>query len=159
MKKLKLYLDTSVISHLKQDDVPDKMADTLQLWEEIKAGLYEIYISNITITEIMDSPIDKRITMLEYLALINYNVIDINDEMRYYASKLNETGILSDKHYDDCLHIACAVICDCDYLLSWNFKHIVKVKTINGVRSINATLGYKGIDIFPPNLLIKGDEE
>ena len=25
MKKLKLYLDTSVISHLKQDDAPEKM--------------------------------------------------------------------------------------------------------------------------------------
>lgn len=159
MKKLKIYLDTSVISHLKQDDVPEKMQDTLKLWDDIKTGVYDIVISNITVNEIMDSPVEKRNIMLEYLAEIEYNVITIDDEMRYYAVKLNETGILSEKHYDDCLHIACAVITDCDYLLSWNFKHIVKVKTINGVRSINALLGYKGIDIFPPNLLINGDDE
>lgn len=29
MKKLKVYLDTSVISHLTQEDVPEKMADTI----------------------------------------------------------------------------------------------------------------------------------
>lgn len=28
MRKLKVYLDTSVISHLLQEDVPEKMADT-----------------------------------------------------------------------------------------------------------------------------------
>lgn len=27
MRKLKVYLDTSVISHLMQEDVPEKMAD------------------------------------------------------------------------------------------------------------------------------------
>ena len=33
MRKLKVYLDTSVISHLAQEDVPEKMTDTLKLWE------------------------------------------------------------------------------------------------------------------------------
>ncbi len=33
MEKLKVYLDTSVISHLLQEDVSEKMADTRQLWE------------------------------------------------------------------------------------------------------------------------------
>lgn len=33
MNKLKVYLDTSVISHLMQDDVPEKMADTKRLWK------------------------------------------------------------------------------------------------------------------------------
>ena len=28
MEKLKVYLDTSVVSHLLQEDVPEKMADT-----------------------------------------------------------------------------------------------------------------------------------
>lgn len=32
MEKLKVYLDTSVISHLMQEDVPEKMSDGT-LWE------------------------------------------------------------------------------------------------------------------------------
>lgn len=31
MRKLKVYLDTSVISHLQQEDVPEKMRETLEL--------------------------------------------------------------------------------------------------------------------------------
>ena len=41
MKKLRLYLDTSVVSHLDASDVPDKEADTKMLWERIKAGEFE----------------------------------------------------------------------------------------------------------------------
>ena len=36
MIKLKIYLDTSVISHLQQEDVPEKMQETLELWEQFK---------------------------------------------------------------------------------------------------------------------------
>ena len=52
MKKLKIYLDTSVISHLHQDDVPEKMADTLKLWDEIKQEKYDVYLSDTTLEEI-----------------------------------------------------------------------------------------------------------
>jgi hypothetical protein len=33
MKKLRIYLDTSVVSHLKHEDTPDKMNDTVELWD------------------------------------------------------------------------------------------------------------------------------
>ena len=35
-RKLKVYLDTSVVSHLWQIDAPEKMQETLALWEEFK---------------------------------------------------------------------------------------------------------------------------
>ena len=44
MKKQRIYLDTSVISHLDQQDAADNMDDTLLLWEEIKQGFYGVYL-------------------------------------------------------------------------------------------------------------------
>lgn len=38
MRRQKIYLDTSVISYLYQEDAPEKMKDTLKLWEVIKRG-------------------------------------------------------------------------------------------------------------------------
>jgi len=35
VKKTKIYLDTSVISHLTALDAPEKREDTLRLWEKI----------------------------------------------------------------------------------------------------------------------------
>lgn len=47
MGKLKVYLDTSVISHLLQKDGPEKMADTRQLWKMFKDGKYDVYLSTV----------------------------------------------------------------------------------------------------------------
>jgi len=155
MRKQKIYLDTSVVSHLNQTDAPDKMNDTLVLWEEIKQGSYEVFISEVGMNEIIANNEPKQSTLLRYLSEIDYTFVHLTDEIRLYADKVVETGIMSDKHYDDCLHIACAVINECNMLLSWNFKHIVRVKTVNGVKMVNAMLGYKEIGIFSPNMLVE----
>ncbi len=47
MKKLKIYLDTSVISHLQADDVPEKMAITHKFWNDVKSEDYDVYISEV----------------------------------------------------------------------------------------------------------------
>ena len=38
MPKWTVYLDTSVISHLLQEDVSENMADTRKSWEILKDG-------------------------------------------------------------------------------------------------------------------------
>jgi len=155
MRKQKIYLDTSVVSHLNQTDALDKMNDTLALWEEIKQGKYEVFISEVGMNEIIANYEPKQSTLLRYLSEIDYTFVYLTDEIRAYADKVVATEIMSDKHYDDCLHIACAVINECNMLLSWNFKHIVRVKTVNGVKMVNAMLGYKEIGIFSPNMLVE----
>jgi len=45
----------------------------------------------------------------------------------------------------NCLHIAYAVVNDCDVVLSWNFDDIVCDKTRNRVKLVNATSRYKEI--------------
>jgi len=52
MKKLKLYLDTSTISHLFANDTPYKMEDTNLLWVDLIKGKYDIFISPVVINEI-----------------------------------------------------------------------------------------------------------
>ena len=41
MRKIKIYLDTSVISHLLQEDVPEKMNETIEK-EKMDAPLIKI---------------------------------------------------------------------------------------------------------------------
>ena len=50
----------------------------------------------------------------------------------------------------NCLHIALATIKRADYLISWNFKHIVNVLRIRGYNSINIKNGYKELEIRSP---------
>jgi len=52
MKKLKLYLETSVWSYYYTINLPDKMEDTRLFFETVKSGKYDIYISNSVYREI-----------------------------------------------------------------------------------------------------------
>ena len=52
MNKIKIYLDTSVISYLDQKDAPEQMKETQEVWELLKKDLYEIYISDVVVYEI-----------------------------------------------------------------------------------------------------------
>ena len=154
MKKLKLYLDTSVISHLKQDDVPDKMADTLQLWEEIKAGLYEVVISDVTIEEVGRCSEPKYSFLFDKLSELDYIQADETPESLQLARDYIQYGVLTPKSFDDCRHIAIATMNECDIIASWNFKHFVNIKTITKVQGINKLLGYEEINILPPTMLL-----
>ena len=88
MKKLKIYLDTSVISHLDQQDAPEKMADTLKLWEDIKLGLYDVCISDVALDEIYKCSQTKLATLEKYLAEIEYNYVIADNEVLELAEYL-----------------------------------------------------------------------
>ena len=158
MRKPKIYLDTSVISHLLAEETPEKMNDTILLWEEIKQGKFDVVLSSITIQEMTKCSEPKRSIMFEYLNGIDFTLLEITPDAEYLANEIIRQGILTHKSMDDCTHIACAVINNCDMIVSWNFKHIVNVKTINGVRAISLLNRYHTIDIYAPNMLLERGE-
>lgn len=157
IEKLKIYLDTSVISYLLQEDVPDKMDNTIQLWQLFKEDKYDIYISNVTLEEIAECPEPKRSQLFLYLDEISYTVIEVTENMLSVAEQLITMKILPPKCYDDCQHIAAAVEYGCDCIVSWNFKHIVNIRTIRGVRAITNLKGYKPIEILNPTVLLESE--
>ena len=158
MGKLKVYLDTSVISHLLQEDVPEKMADTRQLWEMFCSNRYDVYLSTVTLEELKGCSEPKQSQLFDYLGQIDYTLIQINDKIEEIALQIIEMGILTKKSYDDCQHIAAAIISECDCIISWNFKHIVNIKTIRGVRAITNLKGHKPIEILNPSVFLEGEE-
>ena len=157
-EKLKIYLDTSVISYLAQEDVPEKMSNTIKLWEIFKSEKYDLYLSTVTLQEIEDCPEPKRSILYQYLSEIKYTVINIRQMVSDIARQLIEMRILPPKSYDDCQHIAAAVEAGCDCIVSRNFKHIVNIKTIRGVRAITNLKGYKPIEILNPSVLLESEE-
>lgn len=159
MRKLRVYLDTSVISHLEQEDVPDKMEQTRKVWEIFKTGKYEVVISDLVLVEINECKEPKRSVLKEYLAQINYERVNITEETEEIAHEIINEGILNNKSFDDCLHISSAILNDCNIIVSWNFKHMVNVDTINGIRRITFAKRYNNIDIYAPYVLLTEKEE
>ena len=159
MRKLKLYLDTSTISHLFAEDTPDKMSDTHILWRDLISGKYDILISPVVIDEIRKCPEPRQTMMFERLNQIKFQVLKETNEVFSLADEYIKGGVLREKSRDDCLHIAYAVVYSCDAIVSWNFKHLVNFKTINKVRVVNTIHMYKEIGIISPTMLIEEDTE
>lgn len=80
-RKLKVYLDTSVISYLQQEDAPERMKDTLALWKQFEAEKYDIYLSQVTLDEVGECREPKRTTLFEYLSRISYTKLEITNEV------------------------------------------------------------------------------
>lgn len=159
MNKLKIYLDTSVISYLDQQDSPEQMKETQGVWNLFIKGRYEIYISDVVVYEINKCGIEKRETLLAYLDQIEYTIIETDESTVELAEKFIDFGFLKRKNYDDCRHIAAAILAGCDFIISWNFKHIVNVKTIRGIKAITTYEGYKDLLIYPPSALLDEEDE
>lgn len=157
MRKLKIYLDTSVISHLQQEDVPEKMRETLELWEQFKErDDVSIIVSDLVVREISQCSEPKRSFLLTKLAELDYTLVRTTDEERRLAAIYLQNGILKEKSLDDLTHIAIATLSDCRYIVSWNFKHFVNPKTIKAVNATNLSLNLSQVDIYSPSMMLGG---
>jgi predicted nucleic acid-binding protein len=159
MKRLKIYLDTTIISYLDQNEKPERMIETHKLWKKIRAGEFEAVISDIGIAEINGCNEDKRIKLYEYLSQINYTLINSDEKSVEIATKMVDLNVLKQRSFLDCQHIANAIVSGCDAIVSWNFRHIVNHKTMMGVKAVTALEGYTDLLIYAPTVLIQGDED
>lgn len=82
-------------------------------------------------------------------------IVSVNEDVYLLARKYIEEGIIPQIYQDDALHIALATFNEADALISWNFKHMVKLKTIRGVNGVNRMLGFKELEILTPQSLIQ----
>ena len=159
MKKLKIYLDTSVISHLDAHDAPKEMNDTLKLWEQIRVREYEVVLSDVVFNELARCSEPKGSRLDAFLRQIQYSIAKEDENALALAGKFIDLKVLKEKSLNDCRHIAAALVSGCDAIASWNFKHIVNAKTIRGTKAITALEGYKDLIICSPTMLIGGIDD
>jgi len=142
-KMTSLYFDTSVFGGYYDDIF---MQDTRLLFQKIKNGRYNVVISNLTEKELLGAPdsVKKLLDDMEYI------VIEVTPDCVELAEEYIKEKVVGKTNKDDCIHIATATVNNVDYLVSWNFKHIVHVERIRGYNSINIKNGYKQLEIRSP---------
>ena len=155
MRKLKLYMDTSVLSHLYADDTPEKMLDTNRLWQDLTKGEYDIFISPAVTEELDECREPKRSQIYQKLKEVRFQLLAKTNEVSQLANEYINHGVLKEKSFDDCMHIAFAVAYNCDVIISWNFKHLVNFRTINKVKIVNAINQYREVSIITPTMLLE----
>ena len=158
MKILRIYLETTVFNFKFADDSPDKKEDTNKLFSEIGQGKYIPYTSDYVLQELLKAEEPKKTKMVNLIQQYNIAFLDANENAEILADKYVAENIIPQKYKTDGIHIAMATIHDLDIIVSYNFHHIVKLKTIIGTESINLREGYKKIGIYSPTEVIENDE-
>lgn len=156
MKKLRSYIETSVISHLDASDRLDRMEETLALWRELQTGKYEVIVGEPVMAELEKCYEPKRSVLFEELEKIEYELVVETDESERIADEYIHIGGLSKKSRTDATHIALATLAGCDVIVSWNFSHIVNFKAMNAVDTVNTLERLKPIRIVSPTILLGG---
>ena len=144
--KQKIYIDTSVFGGYFDEEFSNQ---TIPLFERIKNEEFILLYSSVTQGELENAPNYVK-ELVKSLKVDFTEYIDISDEAIDLADEYISEKVVGLTSYADCLHIALATINRADYLVSWNFKHIVNIQRIIGYNAINIKNGYKQLEIRSP---------
>ena len=146
MKKLRIYVDSSVIGGCFDPEF-EKWSNGL--FRDFHVGTFLPVISEIVTTEVSKAPSEVLTKYYELLAL-EPEFAPYNKEVTDLAGRYVNERIISNKFFDDALHIALATVAQVDILVSWNFRHIVHYGKIRQFNAVNIKLGYNVIQIYSP---------
>ncbi|MFQ5835487.1 MAG: hypothetical protein ACE5HR_06165, partial [bacterium] len=108
---------------------------------------FQIFISDLTLTEIERTVNAQLKRQLQKLA-DEFDVVKTNEDVEWLAGEYIKQGAVPEGYSEYTYHIALAVIHEMDYLLSWNFRHIVRKKTIDIIRMVNTLHGLRQVEIM-----------
>jgi len=98
--------------------------------------------------------------LVENIKIENTEFIETTEEAVDLATQYIIEKVVGQTSLPDCLHIALATINRADFLISWNFKHIVNVQRIRGYNAVNIKHGYKLLEIRSPrDFMTYGDND
>lgn len=149
--KQRIYIDTSVIGGCFDDEF-EKWSN--RLFDELIEGLKITVVSDITYREIELAPKQVQDKLFSIPREFREDILtDI--EVEGLAENYVKSGAVSQKFYEDALHIANATIRKADIVVSWNFKHIVNLDRIRKYNAVNLMFGYSTIEIRTPREILK----
>ena len=157
MRKPKIYLETTMFNYYFDED-RDAHADTMKLFKEIQAGKYEAYTSIYVTDELIKAEDPKRSNMLALITEYNITVLPASNEADNLADVYVSEGIIPQKYRTDGVHIAVTTVNELDIIVSMNYEHIVKRKTILATGKINNLYGYRVIEIYSPMEVVENEK-
>ncbi len=154
MRVFRIYLDTSVIGGCFDKEFAQESLRTL---EAVREGKVRLLISDLLLEELTPAPETIR-NLIKTLPTENLETISIDQEIERLRDCYLKAKILGPKSKDDATHIAAATIHRADAIVSWNFKHIVRLDKIKAYNQVNLLQGYGILTILSPKE-IQFDEE
>ena len=142
----RLYLDTSVIGGCFDAEFAD---DSRRVLDAVLAGQARVLFSEVLEAELLNAPDPVRRLFAELPAATRERVA-FTPEVEELAHEYVARGVVAEAWLEDCRHVAAATVARADAIVSWNFRHIVKLDKIKGYNQVNLLNGYGVLTIVSP---------
>ena len=146
MKQLRIYVDTSVIGGCCDEEFAEA---SCRLIEMVKRGEIALLISALLAEELEDAPPDVK-AILDDLPRHSLEFVNESAESRRLRDCYLAAKVVGPAHATDAHHVALATVSRADFIVSWNFKHIVHFDKIRGFNAVNLREGYAALAIYSP---------
>lgn len=146
MKTLRVYLGTSVFGGCCDVEFSE---DSLRVMDAVRRGKLTGIVSAVVFTELESAPESVRQILLSIPAR-HLQRVELSDEIYDLQEAYLAAGVLGPRRADDALHVAAATAARADAVVSWNFRHIVRLDKIKGFNRVNLELGYGYLTIVSP---------
>lgn len=83
-----------------------------------------------------------------------FEIFEEIEECVELANAYLNDEIIPAKYRNDARHIALGVYYECDFIVSWNYRHMVNITVRRLINSTNLRMGYKSIEIVSPEEVI-----
>lgn len=143
---MRVYIDTSVFGGCFDKEY---RVYSTQLFKELRQGIKRAVISDITIRELEDAPLKVK-NLLTAIPEKHREIVLAGKDDIALANAYIAEGAITERFFNDALHIALATISKVDVLVSWNFKHIVNLNRIRLYNAVNLKKGRSLIEIRSP---------
>jgi predicted nucleic acid-binding protein len=142
----RLYLDTSVIGGCFDDEFAEDSRRVIAAVLDRKARLL---FTEVLEAELLNAPESVR-RLFEELPDSCRERVAFTAEVESLAREYVARGVVPEVWLEDCRHVAAATVARADAVVSWNFKHIVKLDKIKGYNQVNLLNGYGVLTIVSP---------
>jgi predicted nucleic acid-binding protein len=146
MRALRVYADTSVFGGCFDAEFAP---ESERFFDLVRAGRVKLLVSEVVVRELADAPghVRELLTSLPAESVVRVgltrDVIELRDA--YLAA-----GILDRQSVDDATHVATATVARADAIVSWNFKHIVRIDKMRAYNQVNLQTGFGLLSIVSP---------
>jgi predicted nucleic acid-binding protein len=156
-----VYLETSFFSACvwnRQDARSIAWQSESRRWWVQQRHHHELCISAEVIRELSDDSFQNRD---EALALtVECLRLPITEDVRGLAMILiREKAMPGPAEEGDALHLAASVVHRCEYLVTWNVKHLANPRKVMHLRTLCRRAGYAVPDLVTPEYLWSMDED
>ncbi|MDI6774909.1 MAG: hypothetical protein QME60_05885 [Verrucomicrobiota bacterium] len=142
----RLYLDTSVIGGCFDAEFA---GDSRRVIEAVFDGKARLLFTEALEAELLGAPEPVRRLFAE-LPDAARERIAFTSEIEALAREYLARGVVPEAWLEDCRHVAAATVARADAIVSWNFRHIVKLDKIKGYNQVNLLNGYGVLTIISP---------